>query len=152
MFRSLIDDTAQIQYAIELEVAGAVDGPPGGLTVIDRLNRLRGYQSAWDTMAWAQDSFVKKIRGHVWELYGGVLAQCSSSNAFVFRQLPSASRDIEAKQWTVRRVWGEVKVRDFTIDPSQDLLVIVDCFAEYVPLSKPSSWSLKLSTQACAWC
>ena len=138
MLRSLIDDTAQIQYAIELAVAGAVDGPPGGLTVIDRLNRLRTHQSAWDTMTWSQDSFIKRIRGHVWELYGGVLAQCNSANAFLFWQLPSASRGIEAKQWTICPDEREVKIRDFTIDPSQDLLVIIDCFAEYVSLSASS--------------
>jgi hypothetical protein len=127
MFRCLIDETTQVQYTIELAIAGAVNGPASGLSIVDRLKRLRKHQEAWDTMTWTQDSFIKMTRGQVWELYGGVLAQGRPKSSFMFWQLPSTSRGTETKHWSVHLDDSEIKVRDFTIDPSQDLLVIVDC-------------------------
>ena len=61
--------------------------------------------------------------GGVWELYGGVLAQGTSPRGLTFTQLPSKLRGIEQKTWALDDVG--VKIRDFGMDPAQDLLAIV---------------------------
>lgn len=63
------------------------------------------------------------MQGHIWELYGDVFAQSSTPNVLHFRQLPSRYRKIEEKTW---RVALDIHVRDFTMDPAQDLLVLIE--------------------------
>ena len=63
-------------------------------------------------------------RGGVWELYGGVLAQAEGESKLVCAQLPSVIRRIEEKEWTIEDVG--VKIRDFGMDPAQDLLIIIE--------------------------
>lgn len=101
------------------------DGPPGGgLSPAPRLEKLIARQRAWDTLKWADDKSFEMLTGQVWELYGGVLAQAESENSLVFCRLPSYFRGIEEKRWTVDI--SAFKVRDFGMDPSQDLLVIAE--------------------------
>ena len=61
--------------------------------------------------------------GGLWELYGGVLAQSTEEGTLTFIQLPSDLRSIEEEVWTLGN-FGLV-VRDFGMDPSQDLLVLI---------------------------
>ncbi|KAI8975836.1 hypothetical protein BD414DRAFT_509774 [Trametes punicea] len=42
-----IDDSVELQYRLELALAGMVDGPPSDASVRDRLDALRAYRSAW---------------------------------------------------------------------------------------------------------
>lgn len=68
-------------------------------------------------------------KGGVWELYGGVLAQAFSGHRKLgFTQLPSVIRGIEEKQWVIEDVG--VKIRDFGMDPAQDLLIVLEHHAE----------------------
>jgi hypothetical protein len=122
----LIDGTASLQYTIELAIAGKNDGPPSAAGAVVRLDKLRKHREAWDTLTWSQDDVITMARGHVWELFGGVLSQYGRENTFMFWQLPSTHRGIEAKHWSVHLGKYHIKVRDFTIDPTQDLLVIVE--------------------------
>jgi len=102
------------------------DGPPSAVSLVDRLDKLRKHREAWDTLTWTQDDSIKIPRGNVWELYGGVLAQCRRENTIMFWQLPSTYRGIGARHWSVHLDENEIKVRDFSMDPSQDLLVVVE--------------------------
>lgn len=63
------------------------------------------------------------MQGRIWELYGDVFAQSSTPNVLHFRQLPSKYRKIEEKTWGVAL---DIHVRDFTMDPAQDLLVLIE--------------------------
>jgi len=67
--------------------------------------------------------------GGLWELYGGVLAQQESDGAFHFLRLPSDLRSIEELRWSVAPN-GHIAVRDFGIEPSQDLLALVESHIE----------------------
>jgi len=64
--------------------------------------------------------------GGLWELFGGVLGQSSEDRSLFFYQLPSSLRNIEAKDWALSAKDIDVHARDFAMDPSQDLLVLVE--------------------------
>lgn len=111
---------ARLQYKIELLLAGMQDGPPGDLPFSERLCMLRSHQKAWKTLSWTANESVT-LMGGVWELVGGVLGLASDGNAtIVFRQIPSQLRGIPGREWTFE---SPKSFRDFTMDPSQDLLV-----------------------------
>lgn len=61
--------------------------------------------------------------GGLWELYGNVLAQRRSDNSYKFIGLRSCSRDIDERTWELQPV--DVDARDFGLDESQDLFVLV---------------------------
>ncbi|RDX52578.1 hypothetical protein OH76DRAFT_168578 [Lentinus brumalis] len=127
-FKDLIDDDVHAQYKIELALAGMEDGPPSALTPSDRLAILRERQEAWKTLTWKARTEYDMRRGGVWELYGGVLAQADGDSTLVCAQLPSVIRGIEEKVWTIEDVG--VKIRDFGMDPAQDLLVAIEHHTE----------------------
>lgn len=64
-----------------------------------------------------------------WELINGVLA-FGVGRRLRCIQLPSALRDIPEKEWFIEDIG--FTLRDFTMDPAQDLLVILE--TAYVPL------------------
>ena len=71
------------------------------------------------------------FHGGLWELYGNVLAQITQDRCTLhFKQLASQSRGIEEKGWTVDV--SQFRVRDFGIDPAQDLLIILERPEEFV--------------------
>ncbi|THG94950.1 hypothetical protein EW026_g6612 [Hermanssonia centrifuga] len=116
-------DSAESRYKEELAAAGMEDGPPSALMSIDRLKCILEYQLAWRELEWRSEKLVPMLPGGVWELYGGILAQAKDRQTLVFRQLPSEIRGIEEKQWE-----GNigVMIRDFGMDPSQDLLAVIE--------------------------
>ncbi|KAF8634482.1 hypothetical protein AX15_000921 [Amanita polypyramis BW_CC] len=86
---------------------------------------LRLYQNRWSDLHWTHERRLRMLRGGLWELYGNVLAQNSADkSALHFKQLPSQSRGIQEKDWSVDV--KQFQVKDFTMDPAQDLLVILE--------------------------
>jgi hypothetical protein len=80
--------------------------------------------------------------GRLWELYGGVLGLSTPEDALVFHQLPSDLRSIDQKIWTIGPDFGIRDMRDFTMDPAQDLLVLFetpDWYGHYPLLLLPNS-------------
>ncbi|KAI0672339.1 hypothetical protein C8Q78DRAFT_1026481 [Trametes maxima] len=126
--RDLMDNDTRLQYQIELAAAGMEDGPTSTLTAAERLQILRTRQAAWDKLENTSSEEVPMLRGGVWELYGGVLAQGEGSRTLVLKQLPSAIRGIEGREWRIEDLG--VKMRDFGMDPAQDLLVVLENRAE----------------------
>lgn len=102
------------------------NGPPSSLTVADRLRILRNHQKAWKALEYNSSHVIPMLKGNVWELYGGVLAQQTSKDSQIleFRQLPSELRGIKEKEWQVR--WLGFRIRDFSMDPAQELLVVIE--------------------------
>lgn len=97
----------------------------------DRLDRLLKYQKAWYSLEWTGDKTIAMTRGYIWELAGGVLAQTTlNKRSLIFTQLPSTLKDIQEEKWTVDI--STFDVRDFTMDRSQDLLVLVERARESV--------------------
>jgi hypothetical protein len=119
----LIDETAILQYTTELYASGTENCVLHKRNVADRVEKLKAFQKLWDDLSFHEHYEITMKRGGVWELYGSVLSQKSSKAEFHFHRLPSSIRGIPQKQWTIsRRSFG---VRDYTIDPSQDLIVLI---------------------------
>lgn len=107
------------------------DGPPGHHTLKERLDMLRAHQDAWNSLSWSSEETIPIAQGRCWELNGGILAQSDSQSSIEFRQLPSALRGIKSREWKIDNF--DFDVADFAIDPSQDLLVVIEA-TEYVPV------------------
>lgn len=115
-----------MQYKTELILAGMENGPPSNLLVADRLKILRTHQAAWRDLNWTSEktiSMMPMTQGSLWELYGGVLAQSRSRDVLCFTRLPSQIKGIEEEQWEVQL---PVQMRDFAMDPSQNLLIAIE--------------------------
>ncbi|KAF8973551.1 hypothetical protein BDZ97DRAFT_1775683 [Flammula alnicola] len=125
-FRDLIIGTASLQYIIELAVSGQRDRSQSCTTSsADQLQCLENHQSAWKNLKWSRELKIPMADGGLWELFGGVLAQTTPQGELVFHQLPSDLRGIEERSWKLGPDFG-MRVRDFAIDPPQDLLVLME--------------------------
>ncbi|KIJ26463.1 hypothetical protein M422DRAFT_38195 [Sphaerobolus stellatus SS14] len=139
LFSILVNETPLIQYNSELDRAGLVDeGSLPDLSLLDRLKELRVVQKNWATLNFRGHHMLPKPPGvFAWELAGGILAyshsdyvdQFSVRNGLTFIHIHSitpADRR-EPRTWTHRDIGVPVAAhfRDFTMDPSQDLIVLV---------------------------
>lgn len=134
LFRNI--DDVSLQYKNELEIAGMLDGPTSELETIDRLKILREHQSAWESLSWTAEETIRQMGG-VWELNGGVLGQALSHSSLMFWQLPSRIRGVQSRNWIIQV--PDTNIRDFTMDPSYDLLIAVQ-LAEYVLVPNSLVW------------
>ncbi|KAH9064345.1 hypothetical protein EDB87DRAFT_1785862 [Lactarius vividus] len=138
-FKSLIDETTTLQYRIALFASGMEDGPPGGLTTSERLELLKNYEASWKNLQWNEHTTLPLPAGSLWELYGNVWAHSRGSDAIEFVQIPSRLRGIPMRQWTLR---FDYDLRDFGMDPSQDLLVTIENFRNSPTLCRIQSRAL----------
>lgn len=103
------------------------DNPSSTMPVPQKLSVLREYTQAWHELSpeslARNKQVVPMLDGPAWELAGGVLAQSIGMTKIEFRQFPSQLRGVEAETWTAD---PPCYVRDFTMDPGQDLLVVVE--------------------------
>lgn len=84
-------------------------------------------------MDYVKRQTVRAVKGNIWELATGVLAQGISADSLGFTQetrkllftkLPSVARgELKTKEWTHNDY--EFSIRDFTLDATQDLLVLL---------------------------
>lgn len=116
-----IETTKEIQYIIELAVAGYEKNHHNTWSSARRLDCLHKYQSAWEQLEWPNELVVPMLGGRLWELYGGVLVRSDNTGTFHFLKLPSETRHIKEESWKHKPTIDGI--RDFGIDPSQDLLV-----------------------------
>lgn len=130
-FKELINGSVTIKYQIALCAGGLSDGPPSLLTPSDRLKLLQNHQLAWKRLRWSYHEAIEMHTGGLWELYGNMLVQSKgrARRHLLFHQLPSRLRGIEERKWELRT---EFMLRDFGIDPSQDLLVLLEARQPYV--------------------
>lgn len=120
----MIDYTASLQLIIELHTAAQTANSDCRITPSDQLAAIKKYELAWKDLKWEKEQCIPMLDGNLWELYGGVLAQADATEAITFYRLPSVSRSIEDHKWSVG-AFG-FPLRDFGMDPSQDLLVLVE--------------------------
>ncbi|TFY81128.1 hypothetical protein EWM64_g2883 [Hericium alpestre] len=121
-FRSIIQSSSPLQYAITLKASGMQDGPDGPLSSAERLSILKRHSQAWKTLTFSSTSSDDMPLGGLYELYGNVLVQSLGPREFHLKQLPSQIRGIEERNWNLR---FNFDVRDFGMDPAQDLLFLL---------------------------
>ncbi|KZV91319.1 hypothetical protein EXIGLDRAFT_97348 [Exidia glandulosa HHB12029] len=120
-----------LQYHIDLEVAGLQEGPACAPGIQDRVRALHTFQKRWNTLDWhPQIRAPFWDSGNIWDLYGGVFGQGNiggRGTAFHFTRLPSRACGVETvESWEFKNIEVPNGVRDFSFDPAQDLLVLLD--------------------------
>ncbi|KAF8178260.1 hypothetical protein BJ912DRAFT_667788 [Pholiota molesta] len=135
--RKVVKHSSRLQYIVELERARMVSLLPqsASLPFASRLNLLRERENNWKYMNWTKRHTLSlPPTGSVYEFVGGLYGNGREDDSRVtasisFLELPSSDATLlgepqkELKTWT--HTMGDVNIIDFTMDPSQDLLVLV---------------------------
>ncbi|KAF5378835.1 hypothetical protein D9615_006966 [Tricholomella constricta] len=132
--RKVILDSSRLQYTIELAKHRMVSllPPSSAPPYVTRLKRLRDREHAWKTLTWNGRYNLKlPPTGSVYEFVGGLYGNGREDDRRVtasisFLELPSGDpvyRESGLKIWT--HSMSDVTIIDFTMDPSQDLLVLI---------------------------
>ncbi|KJA25538.1 hypothetical protein HYPSUDRAFT_37528 [Hypholoma sublateritium FD-334 SS-4] len=135
--RRIIAQSSRLQYSIELEKARMVSLTPSSysLSFAARLKLLRERERNWKYLDWKQRHTLSlPPTGSVYEFVGGLYGNGTEDGtrataSISFLELPSLDATIlgrpkdELKAWT--HSMEDVNIIDFTMDPSQDLLVLV---------------------------
>ncbi|TFY77432.1 hypothetical protein EWM64_g6583 [Hericium alpestre] len=131
-FSALIKQSLELQYKIELFADGMIDNPASVLSIAQRLQVLLDRRRAWERLD-IRKSVKLSIHDDclAYELVGGVFATVGDPSSdhtslgnsqFIASWLPTASID---EHRVVYRDMG-IPVKDFAIDPTQDLLALVE--------------------------
>jgi hypothetical protein len=127
-WKDYIDQSSATQYAIRLTKHGYKDGPraqdaPYSSTA-SRLKALEDHINRWKSLDWIEE----RIRLHdessasaKVQLVGGVLAR-SNFTTITCIELPSRIRQTPLRTWIHQ---NDFQIAFFTIDPTQDLLALV---------------------------
>ena len=121
-----------MQYIIELGANG-MRATSYTLPHADLLQKLRDRQKAWEQLD--QKKFRVTFSGdfsecRAYELVAGTFSTSNGSNLFVI-WLPSATHDGRI----LRRKTIGLSVRDFAIDPTEDIIVFLEDGSKYVILT-----------------
>ncbi|KAF9505942.1 hypothetical protein BS47DRAFT_1489590 [Hydnum rufescens UP504] len=122
-----IDESSATQYAIRLTKHGYKDSPraqdgPYSSTA-SRLKAFEDHIKRWGSLDWIEERIRLPEKSLPWkELAGGILAfsHCKSITCI---KLPSRICQSPLRTWTHK---SDFEILSFTIDPSQDLLVLVE--------------------------
>lgn len=123
--RDVVATSTRLQYKIELAIAGLEDNIEHPLSERAKRSLLSEYKDAWArvphlTPRESNTSIVSFEEGPAWELSGGVLGQSVGQRKLRFRRLGSKLRGVTPLAWDID---VDYIVRDFTMDPAQDLAV-----------------------------
>lgn len=121
----MVSTSTLLQYKIELAIAGLEDNIEHPLRERTKRPLLRDYQDTWArvphlTQRQSNTSTVSFEEGPAWELSGGVLGQSVGQKKLRFHRLGSKLSGVTPLAWAVD---VDYDVRDFTMDPAQDLVV-----------------------------
>ncbi|KAL7415839.1 hypothetical protein BDY24DRAFT_247621 [Mrakia frigida] len=127
LFRSLFLDSAVLQYSFLLQFTHMKDADPTAMSALERYNELKERDQRWRSMTWKKrQAVVSSDQGTLYDLLGGVLALGLQApcTTLEFSRLPTTrgtSTDVPTAQFT-----PGFTIKDFTMDPSQDLLVLIE--------------------------
>ncbi|KAI9453366.1 hypothetical protein F5148DRAFT_1151976 [Russula earlei] len=139
---ALVTSSLLLQYRIELAADGLVDGPPGGpaSTTAARMELLLERRAAWRALRPSRRAAVA-LAGHchAYELVGGLFAKA-------LEEFGAARRLVAS--WLPSNAAGEtrlvvddlgVRIKDFALDPAQDLIVLLEHRPAVGPIASTSS-------------
>ncbi|KAM5534742.1 hypothetical protein V8D89_011606 [Ganoderma adspersum] len=133
-FSELASATA-VEYKVQLDIAGMVDNPHNGSSLIERLRKLRKYRDGWRTALLSIDPNVPAsddvaMPGLYWEWVGGVFPSVINSHPsqktlHLYRP-GSSLRELKTKEWTaeLHMVPDGYRMLGCGTDMAQDLLVL----------------------------
>ncbi|KAJ7068223.1 hypothetical protein C8F01DRAFT_1117338 [Mycena amicta] len=124
----IIQQSSAVQYALNLELAGLCNLQNSSFeqTSASRLDALRAYRESWKNLNPKAHPNPTRVRltGRYWELLGNVFATYNSDHGFSFQRVPCSLRKIPFEHWELPVFPGHLV--DFSMDLSQDLLVVVE--------------------------
>ncbi|EIW80131.1 hypothetical protein CONPUDRAFT_73321 [Coniophora puteana RWD-64-598 SS2] len=135
-FQRVIEENDAVRYDFELQAACLRDAPSGGNVTVgtaSRLAMLQAHRRAWDALSWstpAPEHLFTSPDTEKWLLVGDVLCIAGPKLIQCIR-LPSSIRNIELQEWKVEHT---LEKYEFTVDPAQDLLVLVEDDLESIHL------------------
>ncbi|PBK68010.1 hypothetical protein ARMSODRAFT_888206 [Armillaria solidipes] len=122
-FKNIVDGSLALQYTIELAMDSMEDGKSSHLLNADRLGRLRDLRQAWANLNWKElTSIPFSGECSAYELVAGVFVKMFLGKEFVLTRLPSSTRPVVDQ---VELPDQDMLVKDFAMDPSQDLLAML---------------------------
>ncbi|KAK0491131.1 hypothetical protein IW261DRAFT_1435917 [Armillaria novae-zelandiae] len=119
----IIDSSTSLKYKLHLGMNRLVDNN-SGYSSQELLKKVQQHRDAWQAFNYS-NLLLFPCAGNAWELIGNVLATHVPGVGFTFHQIPSALRGIQKNRWTVESAKIGVEVEDFSMDRSQDLLVVL---------------------------
>jgi F-box-like len=131
-FHDIITSSTEINYKIELAIAGYQNGHTlCKMPLSQRLRILRQTQKGWlglnfqrrETIQLERETPTYELQGSVF-LRGRSSTGSNSTSGISGYIMASALTGDEMHQWTVEHF--PMEVRDFTLDPLQDLLVLIE--------------------------
>ncbi|CAK5275676.1 unnamed protein product [Mycena citricolor] len=122
----VLRSSSAVQYQILLELSDMHDSPcPSPVGSAARLELLKAREAAWATIQCdSQTTMQIQMGDRFWDMIGNVIATCKDST-FTFTRLPSPSRGIPQLHWSTDLPPDIDHPGDFTMDFSQDLLVVI---------------------------
>ncbi|KAK0468460.1 uncharacterized protein EV420DRAFT_1504583 [Desarmillaria tabescens] len=119
----IIDSSALLQYKIHLGM-NCLEDNNSGHSSQELLEKVQQHRYAWQSFRYSE-LLLLPCAGNAWELIGNILAIHVPGVGFTFNQIPSALRGVQKICWTVKSAKIGVEVEDFSMDRSQDLLVVL---------------------------
>ncbi|KAJ3920317.1 hypothetical protein F5877DRAFT_65816 [Lentinula edodes] len=141
--RRIINESSALQFIIELARCRMKPAPTSKLPISSRLRILRDRENAWRTFSpKSQHKLKLNHSGTVYEFTGGFYGigkEIDRRTAYItFYDLHSV---MSGAQRSITHTFTDVNVIDFTMDPAQDLLVLVSMNEELVPIPKDAATS-----------
>ncbi|KAF8134942.1 hypothetical protein EV363DRAFT_1322083, partial [Boletus edulis] len=131
-FCSIISGSVHLVYKIKLFASYMEDNEDSAMDTVSRLNLLQEYSRKWNDMEWSSSGSIPMVDGHCWEFSGGILAQSTYENTLSLVQLPCKLKGIPEQRWSVP---FDFRIRDFTLDNSQDLIVLLELVGTFPNMS-----------------
>ncbi|KAH8077898.1 hypothetical protein BXZ70DRAFT_693506 [Cristinia sonorae] len=126
LFHEVITNSTAIQYKIELAVDGFQDGPPGGMSVSERLQALRNRRLAWSTLSPSGTRIITARKAHWICEASGHIAWLDEDLKLHVWEVPSVFRGIKGKEWVVSSPHVDFdRAVDVAMDPDEDVLVVI---------------------------
>ncbi|TCD63075.1 hypothetical protein EIP91_006031 [Steccherinum ochraceum] len=123
---ALILKSQPLQYLIELATYNLKDGPSSNVGPAKRLRSLRQRRLARNALKEAPREVIQVPEAGTWRHFCGSHLMYTVNSTISIMQIPSESRGIAKKWWTVDLFdINPDSTRAFAMDPDQDLLVII---------------------------
>lgn len=142
-------DTKTLRYQVELAMSGMKDGPPSQYRAPVRLEQLLNYKKSWPALSWSKEDTLVVSRPTIIGVSGGFFYHASERSGqhyqWVLEIYELRSFRIGRTTSTLRHYKFNVTfdIQSVVIDPSQNLLVLVELDQPYkyvISLSDPRTY------------
>lgn len=126
LFLELVEQSIQLQYKLELALAGMEDEPSCNLSFATKLEKLRALQESWRDLKLSPGPSIPFTEHGLWSFSGGLYAAVNPAGDLNFVQIPCRIRGTEERRWTIDGTDIGIPVTYMRIDQAQDLLVLLE--------------------------